>query len=130
MGNCMSAKTKKEYVGSRADVNNLKALYNIDMKVLGAGSFGKVFLAQNKSDPAMEIAIKVIKKAGLDEEDLEALHREVQIMQLVDHPNIIKYLETYDDAKYIYLCMELCRGGELFAKVTESGKPMKEKEVA
>jgi serine/threonine protein kinase len=40
------------------------------MKVLGAGSFGKVFLAQNRKDPSIQIAIKVIKKAGLDEEDL------------------------------------------------------------
>lgn len=48
----------------------------------------------------------------------------------MDHPNIVKYYETYDDKKYLYLCMELCRGGELFAKVTETGRPMKENEVA
>jgi serine/threonine protein kinase len=44
--------------------------------------------------------------------------------------NIVKYHETYDDKKYLYLCMELCRGGELFAKVTDTGKPMKESEIA
>lgn len=42
----------------------------------------------------------------------------------------MKYYETYDDKKYLYLCMELCRGGELFSKVTDTGKPMKEPEVA
>jgi calcium-dependent protein kinase len=31
----------------------------------------------------------------------------------VDHPNIVKYHETYEDVKYIYLVMELCEGGEL-----------------
>lgn len=51
-------------------------------------------------------------------------------MQKVDHVNIVKYYETYDDKKYLYLCMELCSGGELFARVTESGVPMKETEVA
>lgn len=51
-------------------------------------------------------------------------------MQQVDHPNIVKYYETYDDKKYIYLCMELCRGGELFSKVIENDKPMSEKEVS
>jgi calcium-dependent protein kinase len=35
-------------------------------------------------------------------------------MQTVDHPNIVKYFETYDDKKFIYLVMELCTGGELF----------------
>ena len=41
-------------------------------------------------------------------------------MQQVDHPNIVKYYETYDDVKYIYLCMELCQGGELFDEITKS----------
>jgi calcium-dependent protein kinase len=50
----------------------------------------------------------------MSEEDLLGLKREVAIMSQVDHPNIVKYFETYDDKKYIYLCMELCSGGELF----------------
>jgi calcium-dependent protein kinase len=51
-------------------------------------------------------------------------------MQQVDHPNIVKYYETYDDSKYIYLCMELCTGGELFEKITKRGKPFDEAEAA
>ena len=51
-------------------------------------------------------------------------------MQQVDHPNIVKYYETYDDSKYIYLCMELCTGGELFEKVTKRKKPFSEAEAA
>ena len=51
-------------------------------------------------------------------------------MQQVDHPNIVKYYETYDDNKYIYLCMELCTGGELFDNITERGKPFNEQEAA
>lgn len=35
-------------------------------------------------------------------------------MNKVDHPNIVKYYETYDEKKFIYLVMELCSGGELF----------------
>ena len=50
------------------------------MKVLGSGSYGKVFLAVNKKDHTMKIAIKVIKKTGMSEEDLEGLKREVAIM--------------------------------------------------
>lgn len=51
-------------------------------------------------------------------------------MQRLDHPNIVKYFETYDDIKYIYLCMELCQGGELFQHVIESKESFTEKKCA
>ena len=38
-------------------------------------------------------------------------------MSDVDHPNIVRYYETYDEQKFIYLVMELCPGGELFHKI-------------
>ena len=46
-------------------------------------------------------------------------------MLQLDHPNIVKYFETYDDEKYIYLCMELLTGGELIETVIkqETGFP-------
>lgn len=133
MGNCISSKSNQQtqkYVQSKATVDKLKAQYDINMKVLGSGSYGKVFLAQNKEDPSIKIAIKVMNKRDMTEDDLQSLRREVQIMQQVDHPSIVKYHETYDDKKYIYLCMELCTGGDLFKKITDRGKPMNEKEVS
>jgi len=100
------------------------------MKVLGSGSYGKVFLAENKKDKSIKIAIKVINKSGMSESDLQDLRQEVSVMQQVDHPNIVKYYETYDDKKYVYLCMELCQGGELLDKITKTNKSMSEKEVS
>ncbi len=52
------------------------------------------------------------------------------MMRQLDHPNIVRYYETYDDNRYIYLCMELCTGGELFQKITDRGKPFSENEAA
>jgi serine/threonine protein kinase len=43
--------------------------------------------------------------------------QEVDILTKLDHPNIVKYYETYIDEKYIYLVMELIGGGELFDKI-------------
>jgi len=43
----------------------------------------------------------------------------VKILTNLDHPNIVKYYETYVDEKYIYLVMEYIDGGELFDKITE-----------
>ncbi len=92
-------------------------LYNIK-NVLGSGSFGKVFLGENKADTSHKVAIKVISKSKLSEEEIESLHFEVAILQQVDHPNIVKYYETYEDEKFIYLVMELCPGGELIEKLS------------
>ena len=100
-------------------VNELKMLYNIK-NVLGSGSFGKVFLAENKADTSHKVAVKVISKSKLTPDEIESLHFEVAVLQKVDHPNIVKYYETYEDDKFIYLVMELCPGGELIEKITQS----------
>ena len=102
---------------------HMKKLYDIDeKKPLGSGSYGKVFRATNKEDKEHVIAIKVIKKVGMTDRDLMGLQREVSIMNSIDHPNIVKYYETYNDHKFIYLCMELCTGGELFKKIEQENK--------
>ena len=41
----------------------------------------------------------------------------MKILTKLDHPSIVKYYETYDDTKYMYLVMEYCSGGELFDKI-------------
>ena len=97
---------------------------------MGSGSFGKVFLGENKADKELKVAIKVISKSKLSEEDIEALHMEVAILQKVDHPNIVKYYETYEDEKFIYLVMELCPGGELLEKLTDNKRKMSENMAA
>ena len=42
-------------------------------------------------------------------------------MKKLDHPNIIKLFETFEDSRCIYLVMELCEGGELFDRIIEKG---------
>ena len=46
---------------------------------------------------------------------------EINIMKELDHPNVIKLFETFEDSTNIYLIMELCEGGELFDKISELG---------
>lgn len=40
-------------------------------------------------------------------------------MQRIDHPNVLKLYEYFEDSKNIYLITELCLGGELFDKIVE-----------
>ena len=89
---------------------------NHDTKLLGQGAFGKVYLTNNIHNPEHWVAIKVINKnkAG----NKEKIYQEVKILNQLDHPNIVKYYETYDDPNgHIYLVMEYIKGGELLQKI-------------
>ena len=85
---------------------------------MGAGAFGKVFLTFNKHNENHSVAIKVMNKKKL-KDHLDAIQEEVAILTKLDHPNIVKYYETYVDEKYIYLVMEYIDGGELFEKIAK-----------
>ena len=45
------------------------------------------------------------------------LKNEIQLMQKLDHPNIVKYYETYNLKEYIFMVMELCPNGDLYSKI-------------
>ena len=85
------------FVDSMADFGVLVDTYKISDDVLGSGSFGTVLRAFDRQNPDFVVAIKVMSKKDLEAQDLEDLRNEVKIMQLVDHPNIVNYFETYDD---------------------------------
>ena len=53
-------------------------------------------------------------------DEIESIEEEVNILTRLDHPNIVKYYETYIDEKYIYLVMEYIGGGELFDKIANT----------
>ena len=101
-------------------VVELKQNYNLSAtsNVIGAGAFGKVFLSHNISDPSFKVAIKVLNKNKL-KRHIKVIREEVKILTKLDHPNIVKYYETYEDQKYMYLVMEHCSGGELFDKISK-----------
>lgn len=86
--------------------------------MLGSGSFGKVFLTHNRHRPDFQVAVKVLNLSKLNDQ-LAAIQEEVTILSKLDHPNIVKYYETYIDDKYIYLVMEYINGGELFEKIAQ-----------
>ena len=101
-------------------VHELKQNYHIDSKtkVLGAGAFGRVFLTTNKHNKDFQVAIKVMDKVKLVD-NIDCIMEEVSILNTLDHPNIVKYYETYNDQKYIYLVMEYVSGKPLFEKITQ-----------
>ena len=64
--------------------------------------------------------MKTIKKSKVGR--LETLKREIDILRTMDHPNIIKLVDVFEDDKYLHLVTELCTGGELFDRIIEKTK--------
>jgi calcium-dependent protein kinase len=73
------------------------------VQVIGKGSFGLVLKGIHRQTK-QERAIKVIKKSKLM--DSEKFKSEINIMKKLDHPNIIKLYEVFEDKKYCYFVME------------------------
>lgn len=48
--------------------------------------------------------------------------REIEILKTMDHPNIIKLIDVYEDERFLHLVTELCTGGELFERIINKTK--------
>jgi calcium/calmodulin-dependent protein kinase I len=96
---------------------NIKEVYSLG-KDLGAGSFGVVKHAK-KIDSSEQFAVKIINKKRLESEDLEALQTEIDLLSQIDHPNIVKLHEIYEDKEFFYMIFELMQGGELFERIVD-----------
>ncbi|XP_034492845.2 MAP/microtubule affinity-regulating kinase 3 isoform X6 [Marmota flaviventris] len=77
---------------------------------------------------ACQVAIKIIDKTQLNPTSLQKLFREVRIMKILNHPNIVKLFEVIETEKTLYLIMEYASGGEVFDYLVAHGR-MKEKEA-
>ncbi|XP_058613178.1 serine/threonine-protein kinase MARK2 isoform X12 [Onychostoma macrolepis] len=97
------------------------------LKTIGKGNFAKVKLAKHVLT-GKEVAVKIIDKTQLNSSSLQKLFREVRIMKLLNHPNIVKLFEVIETDKTLYLVMEYASGGEVFDYLVAHGR-MKEKEA-
>lgn len=97
------------------------------LKTIGKGNFAKVKLARH-IPTGREVAIKIIDKTQLNPSSLQKLYREVRIMKILNHPNIVKLFEVIETEKTLYLVMEYASGGEVFDYLVAHGR-MKEKEA-
>lgn len=94
--------------------------YNVG-KAIGRGNFAVVRLAKH-SIANCKVAIKIVDKNRLDEENLLKIEREIHILKSLDHPHIIKLYEIIKTDQYIYLVTEYAGHGEVFEMLMEKGR--------
>ncbi|CAM9001885.1 unnamed protein product [Rhodiola kirilowii] len=96
----------------------LKGKYELG-RLLGTGTFAKVYHARNLQN-GKSVAMKVVGKEKVIKVGMtEQVKREISVMKMVKHPNIVELHEVMASKSKIYFAMELVRGGELFSKIAK-----------
>jgi calcium/calmodulin-dependent protein kinase I len=103
--------------GGGSSGQGFEANYDIG-KTLGKGNYSVVKLCKKKRS-GEEFAVKVMEKAKLAKEDIDAIKVEVGTLRALHHTNIIKLEDTFDEPRYYYLITELMSGGELFDRIVK-----------
>ncbi|CAD8076130.1 unnamed protein product [Paramecium sonneborni] len=89
------------------------------IRLLGKGTFGKVYKIKSRITQ-QDFAVKVFdKKAICKYQDYQLIIKELQIIRNLNHPGIIKFFETYENDDHIFLIYEMVEQGELYALIKE-----------
>merc|ERR1719436_533374 len=115
------ATPKQKLECNHANNEDIRDKYDLGA-ILGSGSFGQVREATLKGGVSSETrAVKVIERDNEDGEwsNQAIFVREVGLLQCIAHENIIRYYDCYEDLHFLYVVMELCKGGEVFEKIIE-----------
>ena len=90
--------------------------FYIREKTLGKGSYGTVYLVKHKHLHRY-FAMKVIRKMKKNKSDEESLINEINILKKMDHPNILKITDFYNQKSEYNIITEYCQEGELFNEI-------------
>ena len=111
------------------DQTTLLDTYDIsDSVVLGEGMSGKVMTCRQRYTGDL-FALKTLSVEKL-RVNMDELRQEISIMKRLDHPNIVKVYETYEEATAFHVVMELCVGGQLVSRLKQAKHGFGENMVA
>lgn len=88
---------------------------------LGKGAQGVVFRAKRKADGGM-VAVKQVFLNNMSKKDQAGAAHEVKILSKLNHPFVIRYLESFQDASTLNIVTELAEGGSLYDLLKKTGR--------
>jgi len=111
---CNSKESASTWIDALKDSIGYKSFFDFYemLEDIGEGKFGIVKLGMHKKSKE-KVAIKIIKKESMNATDIELVKGEIDIMKLCRHPNIVKLLDHFENADYIFIIMEHLTGGDL-----------------
>mmetsp|Transcript_3749 Transcript_3749/g.11165 ORF Transcript_3749/g.11165 Transcript_3749/m.11165 type:complete len:403 (-) Transcript_3749:151-1359(-) len=99
-----------------ASCNRITDYYTFG-RVIGKGSYGEVIMGTEKST-GESVAIKVMERTD-DPQELEFLKREIEVMRSLNHLNLVRTYDIFDNDKKLYIVMEFVPEGDLFDVIAE-----------
>lgn len=91
---------------------NLYQYYNLEMTI-GQGQFGQVKLATHKRT-GLKVAVKIMGKKDIKPIEVYQIKREIEVMKMCKHPNIVRLEDLFENADCFFLVLEYMGGGDLF----------------
>ena len=110
--------TSGDFVKERTGA--IRDTYRIGGK-LGDGAFGSVRKITHRVTGEVRAVKTIHKKSLRTPEEQATFFNEVSVLRALDHPNILKLYEFYQDDKNYYLITEFCAGGELYDRIINAG---------
>lgn len=129
MGNsCSQSGCIAALPASRRGADDIRRYYKIG-RIIGCGSFGQVRECIDR-ETGQAFAVKVMERRMSGKDKMtpgrpsnEAMIRsEVEILQSLDHDNIVKFVKFFEDKHFFYAVLEKCDGGELFHQIVSRRK--------
>lgn len=118
---------EEEFENLMSEIKSNKNLKIDDFEIsrtLGIGTFGKVRQVRyKKSKSKMHLALKMLKKTEIVKlSQVDHIKSENKILKQINHPFIVKMIESFQDQKYIYMIFQFIAGGELFRRLRSEGR--------
>jgi len=117
-----------DYLRWSLDYRNIFDHYEM-ASLKGEGGQGKVFCSQELSTKKA-VAIKVVEKSVEGKSKWIDIKSEIDIMKSLNHPNIVKFIDTFDNSEYSFIVMEYLKYGSLGKYLKNKKFNLKEKNVA
>jgi CRP-like cAMP-binding protein/tRNA A-37 threonylcarbamoyl transferase component Bud32 len=106
--------------------NSIRYKDLVKFRILGVGTFGKVWLVSHKRTGTPYALKQLSKREIIGHHQVEGVIREKNIMASIEHPFVVNLVATFQDDRHLYMLIELVQGGELFSVIhteTRDGIP-------
>lgn len=115
---CDTEETRNEWVNKLQDASHMHLFedkyYLYTGLKIGEGNYSNVYKCTSHSNFDVQYAVKIIDKTKFGLLDKEHFRAEINVLKMLDHPNIIKTYDTYETMRTISIVTELISDGDLF----------------